>query len=355
MAVSIARWYKRERLELTLEFVTPAFLGNWEQKSELRAAPFKALFRYWWRVVEGHRYETVSDLFKAESALFGSAVEAGQSQVQITIESQNNQNIEVDALPRGRRQAGPAHPLAYIGFGRVKPFPLGEDRVLKPVRHEERGGETTAVPIKAINVGARVLVRLSIPSSQRTTLLRVLLAIDQFGTIGGRCSNGWGSLLLRPNHFSLPAPSEIREAWRPLTGFFGRTYPSGLALDEDHRPLWWKLTGSGKDDWVEPLCELAEIYRQVRKSLPLRSRPDKRHLLGYPVTDHEVPSWESNEWKRHASPLRLMVKRVNGTHQGYILHLPYQFGIPHDVPADKDVWSEVHQELDSRMDRMTLP
>jgi len=50
-----------------------------------------------------------------------------------------------------------------------------------------------------------------------------------------------------------------------------------------------------------------------------------------------------------------MVKRVNGTHQGYILHLPYQFGIPHDVPADKDVWREVYQELDSRMDRMTLP
>lgn len=37
MAVSIARWHKRERLELTVEFVTPAFLGNWEQKSELRA------------------------------------------------------------------------------------------------------------------------------------------------------------------------------------------------------------------------------------------------------------------------------------------------------------------------------
>lgn len=36
MAVSIARWHKRERLDLTVEFVTQAFLGDAEQNGQWR-------------------------------------------------------------------------------------------------------------------------------------------------------------------------------------------------------------------------------------------------------------------------------------------------------------------------------
>ena len=56
MGVNIARFYRRERLQFDCEIVTPMFLGNSRQEAELRAAPFKGLLRYWWRVANGYKY-----------------------------------------------------------------------------------------------------------------------------------------------------------------------------------------------------------------------------------------------------------------------------------------------------------
>ncbi len=37
-------------LEYTLQFLSPAFLGNAEQNAQWRTPPIKALLRQWWRV-----------------------------------------------------------------------------------------------------------------------------------------------------------------------------------------------------------------------------------------------------------------------------------------------------------------
>jgi CRISPR-associated protein Cmr1 len=72
MPVTISRFYKREKLELDCEIITPMFLGNASQEAELRAAPFKGLLRYWWRVAEGAQFADHTELLAAENKLFGS-------------------------------------------------------------------------------------------------------------------------------------------------------------------------------------------------------------------------------------------------------------------------------------------
>src|SRR5690625_5559265 len=59
-----------------LRFLTPAFLGNAEQRAQWRTPPFKALLRQWWRVVyaaERHFKVDLQAMRKAEGDLFGHA------------------------------------------------------------------------------------------------------------------------------------------------------------------------------------------------------------------------------------------------------------------------------------------
>jgi CRISPR-associated protein Cmr1 len=70
------------------------FLGNANGEAEWRAAPFKSLLRYWWRVSQS-RINSVGDLLKQESVLFGAAgsdndsqqEQAGKSDVWIEVQS----------------------------------------------------------------------------------------------------------------------------------------------------------------------------------------------------------------------------------------------------------------------------
>ncbi|HLB30968.1 MAG TPA: hypothetical protein VJN91_05515, partial [Gammaproteobacteria bacterium] len=65
-----------KKLEYTVSFTTPAFLGNAEQQAQWRTPPFKALLRQWWRVVYAADHEfnvNVSDMRREEGQLFGHA------------------------------------------------------------------------------------------------------------------------------------------------------------------------------------------------------------------------------------------------------------------------------------------
>ena len=58
--------------EYTIGFVTPAFLGDSEQKGAWRTPPFKTLIRRWWRVVIGPLYDyDYRKLREREGVLFG--------------------------------------------------------------------------------------------------------------------------------------------------------------------------------------------------------------------------------------------------------------------------------------------
>jgi CRISPR-associated protein Cmr1 len=309
MAVSIARWYKRERLELTAEFITPAFLGNWEQKSELRAAPFKSLLRYWWRVVDGHRYNTPQDLYKKESELFGSAGGAGQSLVHVGVTGSpvlaNDLPVVSNLqIPRGNGRNLPVHPWLYLGYGKV----ARQSGTVKPIHG-------------VIKAGERCQLSLSASPPVLDGLRPTLSVIARFGAVGGRCRNGWGSIHLSEKGDNVTSNAAV--SCRPWDQLLKHNYPCGMGRDEKGS-LCWQLKGVPSPSWDKALVSLAEIYVKIRLSLPLKPIPNKRHLLGYPVKDHEVREWGNG---RHAKSLRLMVRKEGQQYRGYVLHVPHTFVI----------------------------
>jgi CRISPR-associated protein Cmr1 len=74
-----------KKLEYTVEFVTPAFLGNADQSSQWRTPPFKTMLRQWWRVLNSNL--SVDELRKNEAKIFGAALDetGNQSRVRVRL------------------------------------------------------------------------------------------------------------------------------------------------------------------------------------------------------------------------------------------------------------------------------
>lgn len=65
-----------KKLEYTVRFTTPAFLGNAEQSGRWRTPPIKALLRQWWRVAyaaDKNFTVRVDEMRHEEGLLFGHA------------------------------------------------------------------------------------------------------------------------------------------------------------------------------------------------------------------------------------------------------------------------------------------
>jgi CRISPR-associated protein Cmr1 len=65
--------YQPLKLTVTLETVTPLFLGGAEQQPELRPASFRGALRFWLRALLGaHIGDNVEHVREAENRVFGS-------------------------------------------------------------------------------------------------------------------------------------------------------------------------------------------------------------------------------------------------------------------------------------------
>lgn len=347
MKINIARFYKRERLELDCEIITPMFLGNAVQEAELRAAPFKGLLRYWWRVANGSKWTTPSALLTAENNIFGSADadNGGKSQVTVEVEAVSGMVSKKDNFsnpgsidhPECENSQKKTNPLNYLaGMGLI---------------HFRNGVVHSYFPADAI-------FRCSVTASYDVVddLKSTLGLLNQFGAIGSRSRNGWGC-------FSFEQQEKTTAPVQKFSDMFGHDYPHCLGKDSAGY-LYWQTKQSQKS-WELCMKDLADIYVSIRagnekkniQKLEVNSRriPD-RHLLGYPVTNHplELPNWKKNG--RHGSALRLLVRKEADSYRGYILHLPHLFS-KKMWPDEKDrqikIWQAVHANLDTLCQRVS--
>ena len=351
MGIAISRFYKQEKLTFDCEIITPMFLGNASQEAELRAAPFKGLLRYWWRVAEGHRFKAGEHkkMLKEENRIFGSPDEEGGGKSRVTVEVESVTGL----IPQKNAFSSPGkvdHPecekskyktelLNYLaGMGLI--------HFRKGIQHSYfNNGE---------------IFKLSVTASHdvMTELNNALKIMGLFASIGSRSRNGWGCFHLDENG------PKVSCSTISFTEAMDRDYPHCLGHDS-HGLLFWG-TKQTFDKWEKCMKSLADIYISVRagsraKNIPAinvksGSIPD-RHALGYPVTNHSVSKTNWKNTGRHGSALRLLVKKLNNGYHGYFLHLPHLFSKdmwPDGKNQQIKVWRQVHKSLDSMCLRANL-
>ncbi len=350
MKINIARFYRQERLKLECEIVTPMFLGNARQEAELRSAPFKGLLRYWWRVANGNRFENFEQMLEAENKIFGSANSStgGKSHVRIAVSSKKGitpQKMPLPKLgkikhPECERSGGKTDPLGYLaGMGLI---------------HHKKGILHSYFP-----VGATFTCCLTAPENTIDEIKTSINMWSMFGSVGSRSRNAWGSFRFSWEERALPDVSDENVAYE-------KDYPNCLGKD-DKGHLCWKVKKI-ENKWENAMKDLAEIYINTRLQFPFSGgEPHKaqqdRHLLGYPVTNHcvEKEHWgkRNNRGKcsptRHASALRLFVRKEENGFRGYILHLPHRFSSrmwPNETDRQMKIWKQVHKNLDSLCERV---
>lgn len=331
-----------------MDFATPAFLGNAEQRAQWRTPPIKALLRQWWRVLEWNsRSHDIDSLRKMEGELFGVAADDGgesrASRVRIRLDTSWAEGGAAD----WPKMAGlhhpevkvPVQPDLYLGFGPI----------------------TTKARRSALAAGAHADLRIVAPADFPLTDLTRL--ISWFGTLGSRSRNAWGSLIIRD--VPLPGKDEalLARIAKPLDACLKQDWPHALGHDNKRLLVWRTLPCT---DWREAMKELAKVKIAFRTQFKFNGgEPHRelhpRHLLAYPVTKHGYANWKNTD--RLANQLRFKILREGRQFIGLAFHLPCR--LPDELAnrlaqADRgrlrqqelEVWRAVHAVLDSKMTRL---
>lgn len=343
----------RTRLEYQLRFLTPAFLGDAGQAAEWRTPPFKALLRQWWRVAyaQDHDFRVdVNRMREAEGRLFGSAAgeQGNQSLVRLRLD-----DWRAETLPRERWPTFPR-----IGEGKAQvdaALYLGYGPISQKDRKPELGREPLS-PHADYSMSQRRLVVYFDPrrgvefvASELSRLQRASCWIDQFGAVGGRSRNGWGSLALRPINTEHHVDSGLPlQRWQDALQM---DWPHAIGADDGGHALIWE--GPVRSAWRDALVDAARIRLAVRKLFRLDPNlrdVQLRHWLSYPLMKPRPREWD-NSW-RLPNSLRIKVIEKDGGCAARIFHMPCRPPLAFTRNLDAamnsllQVWSAVHRMLD---------
>lgn len=349
-----------KKLAFQLQFHTPAFLGDAAQSGRWRTPPIKALLRQWWRVVYAadRRFAVnVNEMRTEEGVLFGhawldkdqdkkgNAVAARKSEVRVRLS-----RWDVGALKNWESLASVPHPEVR--------FPVGSDLYLGygPLKLEKRAHQPTLKANAAIQAKAIANLCLAIPETQALRIQQALWLMDQYGTLGGRSRNGWGSFSLTAEAAQEPLTVGGPQAVRPWADCLKLDWPHAIGADAKGQPLIWQT--QPHPDWKALMKTLAMIKIGLRTQFIFSSgkdasQPEDRHWLSYPVTNHSVSAWGGNA--RLPNTLRFKVRKSSdGQCVGVIFHMPCLpiASFKPDRARIEAVWQQVHAYLD---EKVTLP
>lgn len=335
---------------LTIRFLTPAFLGDAEQRGAWRTPPFKAQLRQWWRLVLAAQERDWRRIRDKEAVLFGNAwpgLEANKSQVRLRLSEWRSGKKNTWGNGSGQRspmaiQLGrqTVDAALYLGYG-----PLIYNKLIK-------GPQLKQEP--AIDAGETAELRIAWPAESADgadSIGQALTLMGRFGTVGGRSRNGWGSYVL---------DGAGDAAWKPFLTDWRQALETdwvrGIGAD-DQGPLVWR-TRESYSSWEGAIRALAQIRAQVRREV------SERCLMAYPVTRHALDGWGNRD--RLPNSLRFkVVENGDGRLCGEIFHLPCK---PADslwekwrkADADKkrcliNVWKDAHEYLDeeNKLERLS--
>lgn len=325
---------KMQTKEVTIRFLTPAFLGDAEQKGAWRTPPFKAQLRQWWRLVRAAAGRDWPEIRSEEAILFGNAwpgQKASRSKIRLRLDrwrpgvlSQWEQGANRPVMV-GQHSVSAA---LYSGYGALE-----YDRRTK-------GGSLVSSP--AINAGERAELRLAWPEENAADLQQALALMHRFGAVGSRSRNGWGAYVLEG-----AAAVEIQNYLLDWQEGLRQDWVRGIGKDQQGPLLWRTKESFGR--WEEAAQALAQLRADLNRT------DVERCLLSFPVTKQHFAGWRSQD--RLPNSLRLkIVEGGSGKLYGEAVHLPCTPNKELREAAQLDdsrlqrTWQAVHQHLDARAD-----
>lgn len=281
--------------DYTLELVTPAFLGGADQSAEWRTPALKALIRQWWRVVwcAENTKKTLSEMQLAEALRFGS-VEKGKNckaRIQIRFDEEvKNPTGFVSGIRNDPNQS-----LQYLGFG---PF-------VQPNNPSSK---------KALNIGAKVKFKVLIQGTnqQETEIFtkevdNTLFLLQQFGTLGSRANNAWGSLYISGDIQATSLTSYSLSLSQCLTN----DWKKAITKDDKGLMIWHTTLLNNSDDAMKKL----KTFRKEGHNSLAKQR-GKRPLVNAPVKGNQ---------NRYPSQFVLKVLKEGHQYRGQVTLLAHKW------------------------------
>jgi len=309
-----------EKREYTLEMVTPAFLGGADQSAEWRTPGIKALIRQWWRVAYVAKYGVdVERMRDAEGERFGVAGRTPESSRKATItirfdEEPKAATSSVSGIPRDDGQS-----LQYLGFG---PF-------VQPTRPTTR---------LALNKGSKVKFKILIQASNTQhceelakEIDETLFLVGQFGTLGSRSSNAWGSVHITGDVVEFP----LEDYAKALEHCMKDDWKQAIAKDNQGIMVWQTPEYNDSDAAMKAL----KIVRKENQNTLAKAK-GLRTLINGPTSKPK----NENRW-----PNQFVFKVIkNGSHfRGQVALLAHKWHSDNSSERLSDLLKSVAQELDA--------
>lgn len=306
MAFYISRFKDMDSKEFDVEVVTPMFLGGANiQDAELRVPSIKGVLRFWWRATCG--IESLKKMKEKEADIFGSTDnKAGFS---IQIDNPDNRKPVLENLPQGwkvpvENKKFKIGIIDYLAFG---------------VRDHKKGYTRKHIPSKS----SFKLTFFFYRQNQQASILNAFYALINYGGLGAKSRNGFGSLCLKnPKGIDLFSTQEMKD----YTALSKRTI-----LFKNFRI---------HDKWEDALSEIGLSYRAARLSVEKKHNYNKRLLIAKPIVQSR------NGQDRHAKPYFLHINILDdGKYQGQILYMPYQYYQAEKHEAYMEVCKQMNEKL----------
>lgn len=193
--------------EVRVEVVTPILGGGTQPRTVdevdvIRAPAVRGHLRFWWRALNGHKFERPEDLFQAESSLWGHAAEegGGRSAVAVRVRDVTPAEIDRDDIRLYDSKDERKTPGAYA---------------LWPARSERRG---EVKPAQRYKPGTKFRMQIVAPKEQEAEVRDAVRAWLLFGGYGSRTRRGLGSFRVVENGGDWLPASATREAFTELFG-----------------------------------------------------------------------------------------------------------------------------------------
>ena len=312
------------------QIVTPMFMGGADPlKAELRAPAIKGALRFWWRALNG-ALPTV-ELREKEGSLFGST-SAGQSKVKISIVASGLKR-SIDPLPR--------HPVAVTSKGREMRINILDYLCYGTYQWIKVSGRNEFT--KEYLQPGRFKLRIRVPESiagQEEEIKKALYLLANFGGLGSRSRNGFGSIFIDDEYFKINPKAFISSLDLPANKLDYSALSTGVKLFKTKE----------FQTWDGALAELGKAYRACRSNLEPKHNYEKRQHLASPLI---VGKSFQSEVSRRAKPYFMHVAKVGDSFEGWMLYLPAKFAAGLKNPKiDHNLWDSNFEKVCNEMNTL---